>query len=96
MLRLTSPRGLNPIRLERLPKHALALSLSCSGSTTRRRIALLRWRRVPAHRLKALVQYFHKVAREHANGSGIASQSAHPPQSVARIQRFDQIALNEA
>lgn len=96
MLYLTPPRAQNPIRLERLPKHALALSLSRSGSTSWRCITLLRWRRMPAHRLKALVQHFNKIAREHANRSGITSQSAHPPQSIACIQRFDQVPFNES
>lgn len=47
-------------------------------------------------RLESVFQYFDKVGREHSNGSRIASQSSHPPESVAGIQRLDQVAFDKA
>ena len=49
-----------------------------------------------AYRLKALVQHLDKITGKHANRSWIASQSSHPPQSVARVQRFDQVSFYES
>lgn len=47
-------------------------------------------------RRKGLFQHGDKVGGKQANSSGIASQSTHPPRPIARIQRLDQVALDEA
>lgn len=47
-------------------------------------------------RLKSVFEHFDKIGREHSNGSRVASQSAHPPEAVACVQRFDQVAFDEA
>lgn len=46
--------------------------------------------------LEAIFQDLDEVRREHSYGSRIASQSSHPPEAVASIQRLDQIAFDKA
>lgn len=47
-------------------------------------------------RLESVFQYFDEVRWEHPYCSWVASQSAHPPQAIAGIQCFDQVAFNKA
>lgn len=47
-------------------------------------------------RRESVFQHFDEVRREHSYCSWVASQSSHPPEAVASIQRFDQVAFDEA
>lgn len=46
--------------------------------------------------LERLVQDFDEVAWEESDGSRIAAQSPHPPQTIASVERFDQVAFYKA
>lgn len=46
-------------------------------------------------RLESFIQYFDEVRREHSNRTRVASQSSHPPEAVAGVERFDQIAFHK-
>ena len=47
-------------------------------------------------RREAIFQHLDEVGREHSYGSRIASQPSHPPEAVASIERFDEVALDKA
>lgn len=47
-------------------------------------------------RLESVFQHLDEVRREHSYCSRVASQSSHPPEAVASIQCFDQVALDKA
>lgn len=55
-----------------------------------RGIATIRRRR------ERLLQHLDKVGREQPDRAWITAQTAHPPLSIAGIQRLDQVALDEA
>lgn len=46
-------------------------------------------------RLESVFQHLYEVRWEHSYCSRVASQSSHPPEAVASIERLDQIALDE-
>ena len=79
------------VPLKGFPEDALLL-------LRRRRGACRQWSRVPAdwRRLKVLVQNLDKVRGKEPDHAAVSSQSAHPPRAVARIQTFNQVALDEA
>jgi hypothetical protein len=45
--------------------------------------------------LEAVFQDLDEIRREHSYSSRIASQPSHPPEAVASIERFDQVAFDK-
>jgi hypothetical protein len=54
------------------------------------------WARVSTPGLEALVEHFDKVGWEEPDHATVALQTSHPPGPVARVETFDQVALDEA
>lgn len=47
-------------------------------------------------RREAVFQHLDEVGREHSYSSWIASQPSHPPETIASIECFDEVALDKA
>lgn len=46
-------------------------------------------------RREAILEHLDEVGREHSYRSRIASQPSHPPEAVASIERFDEVAFDK-
>ena len=47
-------------------------------------------------RREAVFEHLDEVGREHSYRSWVASQPSHPPETVASIERFDEVAFDKA
>ena len=90
-----------PVQTATLPQH-----LICLVRLPEDRLALLRvhlarlrlWSDIATVgcRLEGLGQDSDKVGGKETNRPRVSSQSAHPPRPIAGVQRFDQVAFDEA